>query len=234
MKVTLKQQDACEFMSALPASSVDLMITDLPYESLEKHRSRGTTTRLKRSKSSSNDWFDVFPNYRIPEFFALASRALRPSTHLYVFCDDETSDLMKRSAREVGLKVWKRLVWDKLKIGMGYHYRAQYEFVLFCEKPPGRQLTDKSIPDVLRFERVWNGYPTEKPVDLLSVFVRQSARPGEVVCDPFMGSGSTGVAAVSAGCHFLGSDTSTRAMVVAGGRLMRARGTFAQEGARNA
>ena len=60
----LANADAVEWLKTLPKDSVDLFITDPPYESLEKHRSVGTTTRLKNSKSSSNKWFEIFPNSR--------------------------------------------------------------------------------------------------------------------------------------------------------------------------
>ena len=47
-------------------------------------------------------------------------------------------------------------------MGMGYHYRARYELVLFFEKGK-RKLNDLSIPDVLEFKRVRNGYPRRSP-----------------------------------------------------------------------
>ncbi len=65
----LYQQDAVEWLSSLTDNSIDLLITDPPYESLEKHRKIGTTTRLKNSKSSSNQWFDIFPNQRFQTLF---------------------------------------------------------------------------------------------------------------------------------------------------------------------
>ena len=65
----LSAQDAVAWLKNQPAGSVDLVITDPAYESLEKHRAVGTTTRLKHSKSSSNDWFRVFPNERFGELF---------------------------------------------------------------------------------------------------------------------------------------------------------------------
>ncbi len=65
----LFKQDAVEWLSTLPDASVDLLITDPPYESLEKHRAVGTTTRLKNSKGSSNQWFSIFPNQRFEAFF---------------------------------------------------------------------------------------------------------------------------------------------------------------------
>ena len=61
-RVLLRHADAVEWLRELADASVDLIVTDPPYESLEKHRAVGTTTRLKHSKASSNDWFDIFPN----------------------------------------------------------------------------------------------------------------------------------------------------------------------------
>ena len=105
--------DAVEWLDALPASSVDLVVTDPPYESLEKHRAIGTTTRLKHSKSSSNDWFTVFPNRRFPELFRAVHRVLARNAHFYLFCDQETMFVAKPIAEEIGFKFWKPIVWDK-------------------------------------------------------------------------------------------------------------------------
>lgn len=210
--------DAVALLSALPAESVDLLVTDPPYESLQKHRAIGTTTRLKHSKASSNDWFEVFPNARFPELMAAVYRVLRRHAHFYLFCDQETMFVAKPAAEAAGFKFWKPLVWDKQRIGMGYHYRSRYELILFFEKGK-RKLADLSIPDVIEAPRVFRGYPTEKPVAVSSVLVTQSSLPGELVCDPFMGSGSVGVAALRAGRRFLGNDIADAAHALAVGRL---------------
>lgn len=214
----LHQGDAVEWLRTLDGESVDLVVTDPPYESLEKHRKRGTTTRLKHSKASSNDWFEVFPNARFEELFAELYRVLKRNTHCYVFCDQETMFVAKPIAERAGFKFWKPLIFDKVKIGMGYHYRARYELILFFEKGK-RRLNDLSVPDVLRFPRVWRGYPTEKPVALAETLIRQSTEPGELVIDPFIGSGAFGVAALKLGRRFAGCDTSGAAIDLAGGRL---------------
>ena len=153
--------DAVEWLRSLPDACTDLVVTDPPYESLEKHRAVGTTTRLKHSKASSNDWFHVFPNSRFTELLSELYRVLRKNRHCYIFCDQETMFVLKPVAEEVGFRFWKPIVWDKMAMGMGYHYRARYEFVLFFEKGK-RKINDLSIPDVLEFKRVRNGYPAEK------------------------------------------------------------------------
>src|SRR5688572_22896744 len=109
----LDQLDAVDFLRTLPSGSVNLLITDPPYESLEKHLAVGTTTRLKHSKASSNDWFDIFPNARFPEFLQEAERVLAQDSHFYLFCDQETMFVIKPLAEAAGFTFWKPLVWDK-------------------------------------------------------------------------------------------------------------------------
>lgn len=207
------KDDSVAWLKTLADESVDLVITDPAYESLEKHRKIGTTTRLKNSAGSSNEWFEIFPNSRFPEFFAEVYRVLKKDSHFYMMCDQETMFAVKPMAEAAGFKFWKPIVWDKQKIGMGYHYRARCEFVLFFEKGK-RRLNSLSIPDVLSFPRVQAGYPTEKPVGLCEVFVMQSSQPGELVIDPFMGSGAVGVAALKHARNFSGNDISDKSITL--------------------
>jgi site-specific DNA-methyltransferase (adenine-specific) len=214
----LAQQDAVRWLQSLPSQSVDLLITDPAYESLEKHRAVGTTTRLKHSKASSNDWFQVFPNARFAELFQQAFRVLKRDTHLYLFCDAETMFIAKPEAERAGFKFWKPVVWDKRTIGMGYHYRARYELILFFEKGK-RRLNDLGLSDIIAVPRIRGGYPAEKPPEVSQVLVSQSSNPREVVADPFMGSGSVGVAALRLGRRFVGNDINPEAVQLANQRL---------------
>jgi site-specific DNA-methyltransferase (adenine-specific) len=217
----LGDMDAVDWLNALPAASVDLVVTDPPYESLEKHRAIGTTTRLKHSKSSSNDWFTIFPNRRFPELFRAVYRVLKRDSHFYLFVDQETMFIAKPIAEAAGFKFWKPLVWEKQKIGMGYHYRSRYELILFFEKGK-RKLADLGVADVLSYPRIARGYPTEKPAALSEVLIRQSTEPGALVIDPFMGSGSVGVAALKLGRRFHGTDISPVARELTRERLTQA------------
>ena len=147
-------------------------------------------------------------------------RVLRKNSHFYLFCDQETAFAIKPIGEKVGFKFWKPIVWDKKKIGMGYHYRARYEFILFFEKGK-RKLNDLSIPDILEVDRIHRGYPTEKPVELSEILIRQSSQEGEVICDSFMGSGSVGCAAINLGRSFIGSDLSEEAYELSLERLKK-------------
>lgn len=200
-------KDAVDFLSEMYPDSVDLVITDPAYESLEKHRKIGTTTRLKKK------WFPIFPNDHYPELFRQLYRVMRPNTHLYFFCDSDTMFVVKPMAEAAGFKFWKPIVWDKKVIGMGYHFRARCEFILFFEKGH-RNLNDHSTPDVLEYSKVTKKdcYPTEKPIELMKKLIKISSDPGDLVIDPFAGSGVVGKAARVLLRDFMGADISPEAV----------------------
>ncbi|HEX2676333.1 MAG TPA: site-specific DNA-methyltransferase, partial [Polyangiales bacterium] len=207
-RLRIDQADAVEWVRALPPRSVDLFCFDPAYESLEKHRNHGTTVRLQK-------WFDIFPNARFEELWHALYVALRNDRHLYVLCDQETGFYLRDlNARLKAFTFWKAIIWDKVTMGMGYHYRARHEWVLFFEKG-SRRLNNLGTPDVLSFPRVRDGYPTEKPVDLMKVLIEQSTAPGDVVADCFTGSGSCAQASLELGRKFWGCDKSADAVGLA-------------------
>jgi site-specific DNA-methyltransferase (adenine-specific) len=208
----ISNKDAIQFLQDLPSESIDLICTDIAYQSLEKHRAIGTTTRL------TGEWFDIFPNERIPELFDEMYRVLANHSHLYFFCDSDTMFLTRPIGEKAGFKYWNEIVWDKVKIGMGYHYRRRKEYVLLFEKGK-RKLNDLGVPDILPYERVDGGYPTEKPVPLLRKLITNSTVTGEIVCDPFCGSGSALEAAAMDGRRFIGNDLSAEAVSLSMVRL---------------
>jgi hypothetical protein len=110
------------------------------------------------------------------------------------------------------------LVTHNCNIGMGYHYRARYECILFFEKGK-RKLNDLGVADILEAKRINGGYPAEKPPAVSEVLIRQSTQPGELVIDPFMGSGSVGVAAMSLQRSFCGNDLCAEAIDITRKRL---------------
>jgi site-specific DNA-methyltransferase (adenine-specific) len=234
--------DCVEWIKTLADRSVALCVMDPAYESLEKHRAKGTTTRLKVSDASSNEWFPIFRNERFPEMMRELHRVLAKDAHLYVMADEETTfEHTKPTGQAAGFKWWKALDWvktgahadeddpmrilhpselelDDVAIGMGYHWRNSKEHIGFLEKGK-RRLLHLGWPDVLPVPRVRNGYPTEKPVALLSKLIENSSLPGELVIDLFNGSGSTGEAALRLGRDYAGADVKDTAIASARVRL---------------
>jgi site-specific DNA-methyltransferase (adenine-specific) len=216
----VNQGDAIAWLEKQQPGIADLVITDPAYASLEKHRKRGTTTRLKQSKGSSNEWFPIFPNVLYERFFEAVYRILKKDTHFYVQCDVETMFIIKPIAEGVGFRFWNEIIWDKMRRGMGYHYAKRTERILFFEKGK-RNLNSNDFEDLLSFPRINGGYPTEKPPELLEVFVKNSSAPGQLVVDPFMGSGSTGLAALRHGRVFWGNDIQTKAVELSKERFLK-------------
>lgn len=203
---TVRLMDAIDFLKTIPDLSVDLIYTDPHYQSKEKWRT-GSGARLKGAK------FTVFPNDRFPELIAECQRVLKKPGHLYIHSDEETRDILKPIIEAAGLKYHKVLVWNRMAIGMGYHWRATYEFILFAEK--GKKLLNNlGLGDIFAFKRLKGPkfYPTQKPLELAEMIIENSSNKGDVVCDPFMGSGTTGVAAIRGGRTFLGCDLATKAV----------------------
>ena len=105
------------------------------------------------------------------------------------------------------------IVWDKGPMGMGWHYRRSYETVLVAHKGDkcNWYSTSKDVENIIRPNTgipkiIPNSeqHPTEKPVELPAHFMRLHSRTGDTILDPFMGSGTTGVACARLGRKFIG------------------------------
>lgn len=232
--------DAMTGLRGLGDGSVDLVVTDPPYASLEKWREMGTTTRLTNSTMSSNVWFPTVPNSYFPDFFAECYRVLMPGTHLYVMCDEETADALKPMLVEARFQLRKSVIWHKVgklekvscpncgahvterhragQPGMGYPYRSSYEFILLAQKgkrkPPENRSVRNFFNDIAEVPWIKDpaAYPTEKPVELYERLIRQSSQEGDLVLDPFAGSGAGGEAAFNLRRDFLGFDVEQKAI----------------------
>lgn len=129
----------------------------------------------------------------------------------------------QKAAADVGWPIESLLVWDKCWIGPGGQkgLRPSYELVaLFAGD--SFSIPNRGLPDIQRFK--WSakkphGHPAEKPVELMQWIIENSTNEGDVVLDPFMGSGTTGVAALRAGRKFIGIEQDANWFEVARKRL---------------
>jgi site-specific DNA-methyltransferase (adenine-specific) len=113
------------------------------------------------------------------------------------------------------LQFKQMVVWDKGKMGMGWHYRRSYETVLVAQKGKGKTNwydETRKVENIIRpgdygIRKVIptaNDHPTPKPIELAEHFIRLHSRGDDLVLDPFMGRGWVGVAAVRLGRRFIG------------------------------
>ncbi len=216
----IERADCMSFLSSLPDGSVDVVTTDPAYSGMNEHMSFGSGRIVGRYAQEENErWFTEFRDD--PEAFVAflreCHRVLVDGGHVYVMFDSFSLLSLGHLMREV-FSVKNLIVWDKVNLGMGHYFRRRHETVVFATKGH-RRLSRRDLPDVWAIKRVHRGlYPTQKPVALFSAMLAGSAEPGMTVCDPFVGSGSSAVAALRAGCAVLAADIDPRAAELAGRR----------------
>jgi site-specific DNA-methyltransferase (adenine-specific) len=220
---TIYHGDFQEVMQELPARTCDLIVTDPPYWTLDKHRAIGTTTRLggNYDPEKRSGWFETIQEGQVHALMDESYRLLKNNCHAYFMSDGQTLKWILPLA-DTCWSNCKPIVWDKVNIGMGYHYRCKHEYFVMLDKGKNRRLNSLSTPDLWRVPMVRGGYPTEKPVALMEIPIRHSTSEGELVLDPFMGGGSTLVAAARAGRRAIGIDKSEAACELAATRLSAA------------
>ena len=206
--------DCLNYMKKIPSESIDLIVTDPPYlmDFQSNHRKR------KYNKIKN----DTLQNEKlISEYFEHCYRILKNDTAVYCFCSWHHIDIFKQEFEKY-FTLKNIIIWQKNNTSMGDlkgSYAPKYEMVLFGHK--GRRLLNGfRYPDVLEFKRTNNKlHPTEKPVDLLELFIKQSSDINDVVFDGFMGSGSTGVACINTNRNFIGIELDENYFKIAEQRL---------------
>lgn len=184
----------------LEDDSIDCVVTDPPYGV-----DWDTNSRDKENDLPGTIMGDADTGEALDLWQAVATelkRVLKPSGHLYCFADWRTEHAFRQVLDSLGFDIRNVLVWDKTSMGLGgvdsVNYRTQYELVIFATQDRPRQLESRG-PDVIQHPRADTSemsHPTEKPVGLLAKLLTNSTREGDHVLDPFMGSGTTAVAAI--------------------------------------
>lgn len=203
MSTRLLQGDCLELMKAIPDGSVDMVLADPPY---------GIDYQSQRKKNKA-DWKPKIIGDKEPsvDFIPFLKRTLRPSSCVMIFTRWDVQQKFIDAMEQAGLHVKSVLIWDKQIHGMGdlkRAYASRYESILFHSED-NFSFNGKRPQDLISVRRILPQnmmHPNEKPVELLETLINQCTRGGGTVLDPFMGSGSTGVAAANTGRSFIGME----------------------------
>ncbi|MEM9764278.1 MAG: DNA methyltransferase [Pseudomonadota bacterium] len=198
--------DAAATLKTLPENSVDLIVTDPPY--LCNYRDR--EGRRVRNDDNAGGVLPVFP-----ELF----RVLRPGSYCALFCGWSAIAAFSGAWEAAGFRTLGHIVWHKRYASAARHVQYRHESAWLLAKgnprPPGDPL-----PDVLDWTYSGNrNHPTEKAVEVIAPLVRAFSQPGDLVLDPFLGSGTTAVAAALAGRRSIGVELEERYCALARKRL---------------
>ena len=211
--------DCIEELEKLADGSVDCVVTDPPYGI--NYVSNFRTVESEVVKSVANDTIEdavmLWNNT-----CAILERKMKADSHLYCFTSWKVYPYFVNIISKY-FKVKNCLIWEKNNWSMGDldgNYAEQYEMVIFATKG-NRKLNGGRDTNILHFDRVANSsllHSCEKPVDLLSFLIEKSTDGGELVADPFMGSGSTMVAAKNVGRQYWGCELDEENYRIACGR----------------
>ena len=211
--------DCMEAMKQFPDKFFDLAIVDPPYGI--NYVSNRRTIESEVVKAVANDSLeDALKLWET--VCGILYKKMKADSHLYCFTSWK---VYPQFAEIIGryFKIKNCLVWVKNNHGSGDlegNYSEQYEMVIFATKG-NRKLNGNRESNVLNFDKVASLnllHSCEKPVDLLSFLIEKSTDAGELVVDPFMGSGSTILAAKQTGRSYWGCELDEENYRIACGR----------------
>jgi site-specific DNA-methyltransferase (adenine-specific) len=192
-------------MQDMPTTSVDLVVTDPPY--ITNYRDRNGRTVHNDDNAS---WLN--------EAFLQVYRLLKPDSFCVSFYGWPKAEKFLQVWKSVGLRPVGHLVWRK-----GYHSKERFvryyheQAYLLAKGEPKPQIV---LPDVLDWKYTGNDlHPTQKPLVAILPLIMAYSSIGDIVLDPFIGSGTTAVAAQLLNRNYIGIDISEKYCRVAQERL---------------
>ena len=184
--------DSQNWSKILPIEGIEIIYTDPPYSSGGFQESGKTSGSIgaRGSKKIATD------NLSTRGYIALMDKVLanlNKAHTAFIFCDWKMWVYNQDIAEAKGYRVRNMIVWDKMQMGMGMPFRNQHELCLFGSKLAGK-IGDGKTPNVLQHKRDREAeHATPKPIGLIVNMLNQIE--GETIADPFLGGGSTMVAA---------------------------------------
>lgn len=234
----LLEGDCISHLENLPPDSIDLALTDPPYNLGLFMQKRATNLSRMRSNyfgsagwdvASSEEWHEL-----MDKFFAKLVKTLRPGANVIVFMAVLRVETIVNIAERYGLYYKTTGIWHKLNPmprNMNLHFVNSTEsWIYFTYKAKkgtfnnGGSIRHDFIESSItpHSEKAHGKHPTQKPIVLMRHFVELLSNPGDRVLDPFMGSGSAGVAAVLSGRSFVGIELEQQYFAIAENRIREA------------
>lgn len=223
---TLHVGDCLAGLAELPDSSADVVITDPPYEA-EAHTSQRLVARAGGKLEVEPLTFPPITEEQRAESARQMARLAR--RWILVFCQVEAA-MKWRAVLETAGAVYKpTCLWvkpDGKPQYSGDRPGIGYESIVACHAPGRSKWNGGGSHGVFIVNKGGDprtGHQTQKPLALMELLVRLFSDPGDLIIDPFAGSGTTGVAAIRLGRRFFGWEMNSEYVEVARRRLANAR-----------
>lgn len=224
-KIILKQGDCLKLLKKVKDNSIDLVVTDPPYKM--NHSTGGCTNIGMKNKwqgniKAGNTVMDFSLDIKFCQWLPEIYRILKPSSHCYIFCNDKNIKELLNEATKIGFRESNVLVWIKNNATPNRYYMKNLEFILFLYKGKAKPINNMGSKCAIEIKNI-NGkekfHPTEKPIELLKQYIGNSSKENDWVLDPFMGSGSTGVACINTNRNFIGIELDEKYFNIAEKRI---------------
>ena len=193
--VTLYNGDCLDLMKEIPNGSVDLVLTDIPYG--EVNRKSNGLRNLDKGKAD----IVTFDLKELTE-----TLCDKTGGSIYMFCGTEQVSTIRATMIEKGLST-RLCIWEKTNpspMNGQVIWLSGIECCVYGKKK-NATFNEHCKNTVFRFPTVKGKlHPTQKPIDLMKYLIEVSSNENDTVLDPFMGSGSTGVACVNTNRNFIG------------------------------
>ena len=243
---TILAGDCVAQMNALPAESVDLIFADPPYNlQLKGDLHRPDNSKV----DAVDDHWDQFNSFAVydrftREWLAAAKRVLKPNGAIWVIGSYHNIFRVGSALQDQGYWILNDVVWRKsnpMPNFRGKRLTNAHETMIWAAKSDGGKYTFnyealKSLNEGVQMRSDWllpicnggerlkddNGdkaHPTQKPESLLHRVLIASTKPGDVILDPFFGTGTTGAVAKRLGRHYIGIEREAAYRKVAEKRL---------------
>lgn len=216
--------DCLAHLKQLETDSVDLLLTDPPYNLGNFMRNRATNlAKMRENFFGAAGWDDASAaewESLMDKFFGETTRVIKPGGSAIVFMALIRVESVVRLAEKHGFYYKTTGIWHKtnpMPRNMNLHFvnstEAWIYFTIGAKRGTfnndGALLHDFIESSVTPgSEKKFGKHPTQKPIQIMNYFVNTLTNPDDVVLDPFMGSGSAGVSAVSNGRRFIGIELS--------------------------
>lgn len=215
---TLIQGDMREVLPGL-RERASLVLTDPPYPLVAGGNSTGEMRDCFAPGvyDNSGALFDLVP---WAELAPVIWAAARDDADAIVMANDRNLQEARGALEAAGWKFHRLLVWDKGSVTPNRWFMSGLEYGLYMWRGLARPINDKGAHPLVRCPQVdVTAHPTEKPVALFRRWIDLTTAPGDLVLDPFLGSGSAAVAAMRAGRRFIGVEKDPRWFEVAVARV---------------
>jgi len=207
---SIKKGNSIQLLNELQPGSVDLIFTDPPYKLIgggcKKSMMRLRDADPESAFTTSGEVFRT-PTPEFKEWLPGVYRALKDDAYAFIMINDVNLRVLWNAAEDAGFKFCQLLVMGKTHAVPSSYFFKSCEFILMFRKGAYTKFEkygQRSYIEVKTAKGKEKIHPTEKPTELIKPILEACSKPGDLILDPFMGSASTGVAALELGRRFIG------------------------------